>query len=70
MLLRPDGTYQIQGLTPGPYRLQVREVNGRNFIPQSYDAHVTGTETSFDIELPKGRIEGIMIGGASADPSQ
>lgn len=57
--LHADGRYEIDGLTPGEYRLVF---TGRDLLYRRFDVTVKGGENTFDLKLPLGRIEGRLVG--------
>jgi hypothetical protein len=59
VLVKPDGTYQIDGLPKGRYRLVYEAFNS---LEQSRYVTLNQQTTSFDFDVPTGRIEGTLIG--------
>lgn len=60
--VRPDGTYAIDGLAEGTYRLVYNDL--LHTVPSTFTAQATGGAAAapFDLELPTGRIEGKLVG--------
>jgi len=60
--VRPNGTYSVDGLTPGDYELVVQ---GSTSMVNTFMAHVGPVGPSvYDLNLPTGRIDGQLIGVA------